>query len=84
MGDGSVDSSSLFYAPLKWAFEFDNEFPNSKPIKFVDFCSVYNEKYNIYDNHKGVREIEKNEFFGISCDCVDSGKFEICNHAFIN
>ena len=50
-GDGTVNSDSLFLAPLKWAYEFIKKKKGAKPIKFVDFCSNYNEKYSIFDNY---------------------------------
>lgn len=52
-GDGMVPSNSLFYGPLKWAFEFDKGLKGSKPVKIIDFCSDYNERYSIYDDQKG-------------------------------
>ncbi len=66
-GDETVDTLSLYLAPLKWAHEFDHKLPNSKPIKIVDFCSHYNEKYTVYDNYdeRGEKRITKNEFLGI-------------------
>ena len=53
MGDGTVDSNSLFYGPLKWSWEFQQKIPNAKAVKFIDYCSIYNEKYSIYDIVKG-------------------------------
>ena len=64
-GDGTVDTTSLLLAPLKWAHEFDHKsHPNAKPVKIIDFCSTYNEKYNIYDEKENNKEykVNKNEF----------------------
>lgn len=70
-GDQTVDTTSLLMAPLKWAYEFDNKKnPNAKPVKIIDVCSEYNEKYTIYDKYKPNSEYEftKNEFIGMNCD----------------
>ena len=65
--------SSLMPA-LKWAHEYENNTENSKPVKIVDYCSFINEKYNPYDVTEGDKpyKINKNEFFGVQCDCISS------------
>ena len=84
-GDGTVASFSQLIPPLKWANEFKNEKKNSKPVKIVDYCSKYNEKYNIYDDNETDQEfkITKNEFFGMKCDCFEDNTAENCNHSSI-
>lgn len=82
-GDGVVDVNSAIYPLLKWAYEFDKKVPNAKPIKIVQRCGSYNEKYFIYDNHSGERESLQNEYFGISCECVDDPK-QSCFHGDMN
>ncbi len=66
-GDETVTTNSSLIIGFKWAWEFDNKVENAKPVKFVDFCSTFNEKYNPYDLIEGSKEykLEKNEFFGI-------------------
>ena len=75
-GDDTVSSNSLIIPGLKWAWEFDNKKKNAKPVKIVDYCSVFNEKYTPYDQTFSDQEfqITRNEFFGIQCDCQTSKK----------
>jgi len=56
---------------------------NSKPIKIIEYCSVYNEKYNPYDYFEGERKILKNEYFGMSCECYEDPK-RVCYHTNMN
>lgn len=82
-GDGTVVSNSLYAGPLKWAYEFDKkEHPNAKPVKIVDFCSVYKQRNNPYDfkNELGELFMTKNEFFGSNCECIKSKDPVDCNH----
>ena len=82
-GDDTVPTYSSLIPTLKWAKEFEKKEKNAKPIKIVDLCSNFNEKYTIYDtldNNKEY-EIEKNEFFGINCDCMVSNSVKDCGHA---
>ena len=73
-GDDTVPTFSSIMPALKWAYEFDNEVTNSKPVKIVDYCSFVNEKYNPFDITDGDKQykITKNGFFGIQCDCISS------------
>ena len=83
-GDNTVDTTSSLLAPLKWAFEFDNKSnPNAKPVKIIDLCSTYNEKYNIYDKKDKDKEFEinKNEFIGNMCDSFHEEVPSLSNHA---
>ena len=81
-GDDTVPTFSSLTFPFKWAYEFEKKKENTYPIKFVDFCSRFNEKYNPYDKIQGDKEyeIEKNGFFGINCDCFDSPDPTACDH----
>ena len=84
-GDGTVPSYSQIIPPLKWAKEFKNEEKNSKPVKIIDYCSSYKEKYNIYDQMEDNKEYKmtQNEFFGIKCECFEDNTPDKCNHASI-
>lgn len=75
-GDGIVDAWGLLAAPLKWAYQYQNNEDGSEPVKIVNWCSRYNQKNNIYDK-------EGNEFMGLKCKCMDTGKYENCNHSNI-
>ena len=83
-GDNTVDTTSLLLAPLKWAYEFDKKSdPHAKPVKIIDLCSTYNEKYNIYDLKEKNKEykINKNEFIGNLCDSFHEQVPKQSNHA---
>ena len=82
-GDDSVSVNSLLLAPLKWGYEFDNNVvPNAKPVKIVDYCSLYNQRLTPYDgqNASGESIIKKNEFIGLDCDCISSPDSSLCGH----
>lgn len=49
-GDETVPTVSSIIPGLKWAWEFDNKKKDAKPVKIVDYCSLFNEKYSPYDN----------------------------------
>ena len=38
-GDGTVPSYSPLLAGFKWAWEFDNNASNAKPVKIIEQCS---------------------------------------------
>lgn len=82
MGDGSVVSYSQFIPLLKWAKEYDDGQKGAQPVKFVDFCSIYKNRYDPYDeiNEFGEKIISENGFFGISCDCIKDKTPGSCNH----
>lgn len=78
-----VPSNSLYYAALKWAFEYKNNVKNAKPLKIMDYCSDYNLKEDIYDEQSGKREIGKLEFIGVMCECFYENSSKNCDHAFM-
>lgn len=84
-GDKTVDAYSQFIPLLKWAKEFDDGVPGAAPVKIVDFCSVYNVKYSPFDgeNTEGEKVHIKNDFFGISCNCISSSSPLKCNHSMM-
>lgn len=87
-GDGTITANALFIVALKWAYEYDSSKPNTKPVKFIDVCSRYNVRYDVYDNKgdeydKEPYEILKNEFSGIRCDCMKHSSPEKCVHEFL-
>ena len=50
-GDGTVDSLSLFLAPLKWAYEYETKsVEDAQPVKIIDVCGTYNQKEELYDD----------------------------------
>ena len=49
-GDETVSTTSTLMAPLKWAYEFDQNIPNAKPIKIIDVCSSFNQRNSVYDD----------------------------------
>ena len=82
-GDGMITTNSIYYGPLKWAWEYEKNQENSKAMKIIDICSTYNVKDDPWDNSWGEREINKNEFFGIECECQNDDSPYECDHANI-
>lgn len=84
-GDETVPTYSALLPAFKWAWEFQHKKQDAKPVKIVDYCSSFNEKYNPFDETESGSEfkINKNEFLGIQCDCMTSNKFQPCYHAAI-
>ena len=84
-GDGTVEANSLFMLGLKWGYEYDKSVKNARPVKFVDVCSTYNVKYNVYDRKDFDKpfEILDNEFMGIECDCMEDSNTDACVHEFL-
>jgi hypothetical protein len=41
LGDGTVLAAASIAPGIKWAWEFDNDVPNSKPVNFIEMCSEY-------------------------------------------
>jgi hypothetical protein len=83
-GDGTVHANSLFIPTLKWAHQFQNKTdPNAKPVKFIDVCSFYNSKQTVFDKvtDTGDLTVDKNEFIGIQCDCMNKTTPMHCNHS---
>lgn len=83
-GDGTVPANSLFIPTLKWAHQFQNKTdPNARPVKFIDVCSFYNQKQTAYDaqSDNGEFIVDKNEFIGVQCDCMNEKTPMHCNHS---
>lgn len=69
---------------LKWAYEYDHTYySNYKPVKFIDMCNNYYNKDEYYDKEYKNKEkyIDKNEFIGIKCDCIETGEPTDCCHS---
>eukprot|EP01016_Furgasonia_blochmanni_P047212 TRINITY_DN6918_c0_g1_i1.p1 TRINITY_DN6918_c0_g1~~TRINITY_DN6918_c0_g1_i1.p1 ORF type:complete len:723 (+),score=126.39 TRINITY_DN6918_c0_g1_i1:203-2371(+) len=76
-GDGVVSRGSALIAGVKWSYEFEkNTVKTARPVKIVDLCSQskMRPEANIYDNllKNGEKVVEKNEYMGWQCDCLDS------------
>lgn len=84
-GDGELTSTTLFAGPLKWAYEYDQNMEGTYPVKLVDICSTYNIKYNVYDaaTTDGEFYMNRNEFLGISCDCIQDQRPYNCMHPLL-
>ncbi len=91
-GDGTVPVTSSLLPGMKWSWEFENNVhtnsSNPKPVKFVEFCSIYNNKVTIYDKieENETYQVNRNEYIGIKCDCMsDKNSKRIdgdeCNHS---
>ncbi|EAR82529.1 lecithin-cholesterol acyltransferase (macronuclear) [Tetrahymena thermophila SB210] len=87
IGDGTVPTYSAITPAFKWAFEFDNQSPNSKPVKLIEYCSKHASNESFYDNtsKNGEKIYTKNSYHGIPCECQNTKSVEKCNHScFIN
>lgn len=73
LGDGAVTSSSALVAGIKWADEFKyKRVRNAKPVTFVELCSVYNRKANVFQKDYKVTD---NEYMGTACSCTGTKKY---------
>lgn len=85
-GDSTVSSTSSLMPGFKWAYEYIHGLPNSKPIKAIEYCSIYNNKESIYDGFNDImRRMEKVEYIGLPCECLsgsDENRIagELCHH----
>jgi len=80
-GDTTVPSTSAVTPALKWAYEFQTQLPNAKPIKLVDICSEYNVKPSPYDgtDSSGRNILNNVGYIGMICDCTQSADRH-CDH----
>ena len=86
-GDGALTSSSALTPGIKWALEFEEKVERSKPVNFVEMCSLYKRRESIFDDADNM-EVRKNAYFGVDCNC-EKGFFGwdegYCGHgAFLN
>jgi len=71
-GDGTVLSNSALVPFIKWRYEFVNSIGNAKPVKFMEYCSVYNNSLNFYDSYNGtMRTFTNADYNGLECICTD-------------
>ena len=81
-GDGSVSTGSAISPFIKWAWEFENKKPDSKPVVMAELCGIKDTSESLFD--KGTDHVGKNKYVGVSCNCrekdkvVDGAK---CNHS---
>ena len=92
-GDGVLLTSSTILPGIKWADDYEKRIPGSKPIIFVEGCSLYNQKDSIFSDPKiskksekdGSFSINKSGYMGVKCNCqhgaVLSDRCESMNHA---
>jgi hypothetical protein len=80
-GDGTVPQHASTTPWVKWAWEFEQNVTNAKPVKFVDVCSGLNQRGTPYDtkNSSGEWIMTKNEYQGLECNC-SAGKVKDCDH----
>jgi len=81
-GDGTVPSTSVVTAALKWADEFNTKsVSGARPVKLVDLCSEYNVQTNPFDGKSatGQKIINDVGYIGVPCDCTQS-KTRHCSH----
>ena len=73
-GDGLVTTKSSLTPFIKWADEFRNGLEHSRPVKFVEACSLYNRGETIFDSvdQNGRKRVDKNSYIGAKCSCEGS------------
>lgn len=81
LGDSSVLTTSAILPGIKWAQEFDEGKAHAKPVNFIELCSQYKRRDNIFEmvskENSGSEEEEKervvrqNAYFGIDCGCIN-------------
>jgi len=71
-GDGTVLTTSAIVPGIKWRYEHLNNVPNSKPVKFIEYCSIYNQATNIYDTvgDNNRNTFVSSDYSGLNCDCI--------------
>lgn len=87
IGDGTVPTYSAITPAFKWAHEYENGLPNSKPVKLIEYCSQYASDKSFYEttSSNGEKIYTKNSYHGISCECENNKDSDKCTHpCFIN
>ena len=82
-GDGSLTTKSTILPGIKWADDFNNGLPGSKPIIFAEGCSEYHQKSSLFDNPEilekhetnGGKILKDNSYMGVKCACYH-GRFQ--------
>jgi len=68
LGDGIVLTASALVPGIKWAQDFVDKVPGSKPILLAEMCSDFEQRVSVFDDLIK-RKVTKNSYFGIRCDC---------------
>jgi len=86
LGDGTVLTTSAIVPGIKWRYEYLNNVTNSRPVKFIEYCSVYNQITHIYDfiDDNNRNSFTESDYSGLNCDCntLDSNVFD-CEHSCV-
>jgi len=70
-GDGTVLANSALVPFIKWRYEFMNNIGSAKPIKFFEYCSVYNTSTNFYDSsNDNMNTFNNSNYNGLNCICT--------------
>ena len=85
VGDKIVETGSSILPGMKWAADFLEGKEGSKPVKFIENCSLKNRENDIFDHHnsQGGNKVNKNGHIGLNCVCeqVNPKKpKEVCNN----
>lgn len=75
MGDGTVLVSSAISPGIKWAWEYQKNFPGAKPVKFIELCSEFDQRNFVYDDFQA-KKVKENSYFGIDCGCRSPSLFQ--------
>lgn len=68
MGDGTVHTASALLPGIKWAHDFLDKVPGSKPVHLIELCSEVNRRTAVYDDRDSDK-ITDNAVYGINCEC---------------
>lgn len=83
-GDGVVPSTSSVTLGMKMAIDYEDGVQGAKPVKFVDFCSTYNQGKSAFDttDPSGAKLMSQNGYIGIKCECTE-GNYQgtSCDHS---
>ena len=73
-GDATVITASALMPGVKWAYEFNQEPENRQPVNFLEICSKFNQRENVFDELDDYkhRNVSKNNYIGVDCTCRGS------------
>ena len=72
-GDGTVTTESAILPGIKWADDFEKGVTGAKPVKFVEVCSIKNQREDIFEDDLQRKKVEKNGYIGVKCSTKKNG-----------
>eukprot|EP00828_Plagiopyla_frontata_P029937 TRINITY_DN387_c0_g4_i1.p1 TRINITY_DN387_c0_g4~~TRINITY_DN387_c0_g4_i1.p1 ORF type:complete len:534 (-),score=69.28 TRINITY_DN387_c0_g4_i1:79-1680(-) len=77
-GDSTVNIDNAIVPSLKWAWDFDNNVSNAKPVHMIDYCSNYSQlmfKDSTGKYTTNFSNITSNTYNGIMCNNYSHSEF---------